>query len=337
MCRTEGDISGDLAASGYVRSPAPKIVVLQRSGPSTTNSAGEISDIFQSLNSWPGRREAPEIILGRSITENMHPLFVAALHEFAHGLSGRAQIAFDCHAATGFSSDIVARLAQWLKAEWSLAAAGPKAGEMSAQELTYFIVSGAQRALALKQVIATAAEREPASILDVGAGIGFISFLAALSGKAPVQHACAVDVARKYKAPAERLWAAAPEIAFAFEPSGAETFQPAHTYDVVLICQCIFRFPASQRAEIFKRLMEALSPGGLLIINEILRSGEGSDEDWNAKYPSCVPQSELLAGLAPLGTPELYLRSSGWKDPVDPSPVSAREWASNSFLVLRRP
>ncbi len=327
---------GDLAALEIEHSPAPQIVVLQASGPGAPNAAEAIRELLESLNSRSASIKARIIIIGQSITANMHPLLVAALREIASVLSGGARIICDCPATEELSKDHVSRMAEWLKAEWGLAAAGPGAGEMSAQELTYFIVSGGQRALALRHILSTVSDQQPASILDIGAGIGFMSFLTALRGKAPMHHAGVVDVARKYKTPAERLWAVASEIEFEFELASAETYRPRRSFEPGLICQRIFRFSAGQHAEIFRHLMEALTPGGLLIINEIVRSDRGADGDWDALYPSCVPKSELLESLAPLGLAQLYLRDSGWKVAIDPASVSARQWASNSLLVLRR-
>ena len=176
------------------------------------------------------------------------------------------------------------------------------------------------------------------SIVEIGNGIGLASWLIAADERRGVRQVMLVDPNRRHELAAQQLWgsfgaagddrcaflAKVPAYRFAFNVEA----------DVVLLCQTVFAVPPDLREAFFARCWDALKPGGLLVINEVVADddrGDGADDPVN------IPRRDaFVALLSRFATPSLYREAFGWSRAEDPLDVPAREYYASSFLVLRR-
>jgi hypothetical protein len=83
------------------------------------------------------------------------------------------------------------------------------------------------------------------------------------------------------------------------------------------------------------RVKASLAPCGYLIVNEIVRSEPSApDLEWDKRYPTCLPLSEIIAILSDCGKVGVMRRASSWRTADNPALFTAVEIGSDSFFVV---
>ncbi len=284
----------------------------------------------------PGR-----VIVGASVADDLHPLLAAALTELCGWLAGNHQRLW-VQAKGDLRRPETADAAATHLCRWILAQARAGAGDepsITPGQLQQFLTSGGHSAGAIERLVdATHSGGRCDDIIEVGAGVGLTSWLLAADERRAVRRVMLVDPMRRHELAAQQLWgsfvagrddrrallARIPSYRYPFE-------EPA---DIILLCQTVFTVPREQREAFFARCWNALRPGGIVIVNEVVVD-DVAPPDPGARR-GAPGRNELAALLAPLGEPCLYREVSGWRRAEDPLSVPAREYYSSSFIVLRR-
>jgi predicted O-methyltransferase YrrM len=285
-------------------------------------------------------QEPGRIVVGASISEELHPLLGAALTELCDWTAGdRARLWVQSEGdlrRPQAASATAEHLCRWILAQ----ARGTGGAEPSTTlvELQQCLTSGGHRAGAFERLLDTVlSDRSCASIVEVGGALGLPSWLIAADERRGVRRVTLVDPNRRHELALQQLWGS-------FTSGGEERCAflakiPAYRFafdseaDIVLLCQAVFSVPPEQRAAFFERCWRALKPGGVLIINEVVAA---DDADAGAASINIPRRDALIALLSRFAEPRLFREAFGWSRAEDPLAVPAQDYFSSSFIVLCR-
>ncbi|HEX2593221.1 MAG TPA: hypothetical protein VHL34_17095, partial [Rhizomicrobium sp.] len=318
----------DAALSGV---KADQAVVLQHA----KGAAGE-SDLLSTLvsaNAWVGKTP----VLGRSLMEELHPLVAGAL---AQAISKQSSAAVRDGRSRTLSpveqqSSAEAALASWILGQAE--AATQSSGAIGQGELSYFLASGGNRSLGLTKLLRRLSKQRIGTLVEHGAGIGLIPWLVANEADMEIGRVLLVEPQQRYTTAATALWSPAAEGSTA-EMEWADSVSEDYAYtgpvDVVLFCHSMFRMNRAQRQGMLELAWAALRPGGLLIVNEVVREAA---ED-TAIGPDIVALPDLIAQMT-FGekAPSVFRSDTDWRRAESPSRLSPSEIGSTSFFVAEKP
>ena len=308
---------------------------------------GNCENYFSQLRQAKAWNGVSAVIIGRSLEENfdtclLDALAVAASRSARRDLEihrlvpGAAPIR---HASSEPSREGLA-LGNWLSNE--VMAGGERDAEeqrVSPEDLEYLYGSGGRRASALMKLLrANYAGRRFGDVVDLGAGIGFISCLVAMQPEFGIRRTVLVEPKSMRVAQGTRLWTSngsrSPED-FRFARMTMQKFPFPEPVDLAIICQSLFYVPAEILPGFIQRAWNALHPGGLFVINERLADGPGEAKRKHGAH-SLLQRERLMALLAAHAPPRVYQRRDGWAHARDPMKIAAAELSADSFLVLEK-
>jgi SAM-dependent methyltransferase len=288
--------------------------------------------------SWSG---ISTILIGASLEAGFDTCLLEALAAAASRVAGH-DMTVHCagNPAPLWQPDSISReglaLGRWLAEE--IAASGGDDDGLSPSELEYIFGSGGHRASAMVTMLrANYAGRRFHHAVDLGAGIGFISYLVAQKSEFGVRHTVIAEPQARRVVQGRRLWAhgdASAEFQFLQLPTQKFPFQ--EPTDLAIVCHSLFYVPEDMLAEVIRRGWDALRPGGLFVINEHVRDEPAEATQKRATLP-ILEREALIALVAARAMPKVYLRRDGWTRGYDPAGISAREFSTDNFLVLEKP
>jgi arsenite methyltransferase len=171
---------------------------------------------------------------------------------------------------------------------------------------------------------AIAALRPGETVLDLGSGAGFDSFLAARQvGK--TGRVIGVDMTPEMVAKARKL-AGTEYSNVEFRLGEIENLPVADSSVDVIMSNCVINLSPNKR-KVFREAFRVLRPGGRLAISDVIATAPLPETIRNdlALYSSCI------AGAATIGELETMLHESGFQNiriqPKDESRQFIREWA----------
>ncbi len=298
-----------------------------------------VSEYFTALADPGYWSDVDRLALGKSMHSWLPATMLRALLRASEIAAGRPLLVSAEDGAQPAAVPAIERaLAAWLVA--TVGRVGVAAEALDLQEFTYFVVSGAHRAGALRKVLhARAPEKRFANIADVGAGIGMIPLLLAADPAMAIRSVCLVEPSGKFVQPGETLWtlAAGPDLAFEFQQSSAEAAVLPGGRDLIFFGQCFYLIEESRRSEVVAQVSRALADGGQLIVNEAVRSDPATaDPEWDKRYPNCLRLPQLIEELSTIGEVSVLRRGSDWQRPEDPRSLSAAEIGFDSFFAVSR-
>lgn len=144
------------------------------------------------------------------------------------------------------------------------------------------------------------------SILDYGCGLGTLLRLLRASGVAG--QLAGTDVSGGMLREAVRIWpSATPSPLFRLQ-SGAATFLPTASYDLIVISAVLHHVPPEQRTEVYRELQRLPRPGGRLVVFE--------HNPWNPVTRHVVARTPIDRDAILLPMPEVTaaLRTGGWRN-----------------------
>lgn len=298
-----------------------------------------VKTLFSVLKSPPSTVERFQIELGASLETVDKVVAEALVASLELPLSSEAL----CANATSDGgcptvvSDEAKGLGKWLASE--VLGASVQEGntpEVSEKELAYFVASGSYRAYALKKVLRRFMDSTTfRTMTDVGAGIGLISWLVAADPQFDVGVVTLVEPLARYDAATRRLWGLrAAATAVHQTRSKAEEYISAEAQDLFIFCHCLFRMVPEHRRGVMRNAWEALRPGGLLVVNEVVqRPSIGA----NSTPGVALTLPELLELFHDFREPDVFVRRDGWSTPHDTMAITAAELGSDSFFVVMKP
>ena len=320
------------------------------SGGIDTIEPGKSTNLFSLLANAELWRGVTAAIVGRSLEGKFDSCLLEALAVAASRSAGRnldiwrlsssKRAASAWHLANTLSSHGLA-LGDWLSSE-AMAGGEHDPGEepVSCDDLEYFFGSGGYRASALLATLrANYAGRQFRDVVDLGAGIGFISCLVAQQDEFGVRHTILVEPQPVRVAQGTRLWTSGGRRHvedFEFTRTSTQKFPLSEPVDLAIACQSLFYIPPEELPDVIRRVWNALRPGGLFVINEHL-SDDASGENRSHRAHPILQRERLVALLATYAHPSVYRRRDSWARARDPGKISAAELSTDSFLVLEKP
>ena len=201
----------------------------------------------------------PDVIAGHSLrrySDRMREVFLS--------------IATGPENASSMGNDVPVALASWLREQWCSYPSTPHA--LSHHELLYFATSSSRRADRINEILpASTAASQGGTIVDHGAGIGFLALCLALDQPKRFARVIAYEPNDRYVALGRDLWTrmgCGDRLEYHLA-AATEVVYPDDT-DVVLFAQMLFLIDADQRQDMLTRAWAALRPGGHMVINEIM-------------------------------------------------------------------
>jgi SAM-dependent methyltransferase len=318
------------------------------SGGADTIELGELTNFFALLARAKSWDDITAVIVGRSLEKKFDRCVLDSLAAAASRSAGRS---LDVYRQSSSGNAPLVKIAEsvspesltlgnWLSCEAMASSEhDPNKKYVSVKDLEYLIGSGGYRAGAL---IATLrknyAGREFRDVIDLGAGIGFISCLVALQREFGVRRTVLVEPQSVRVAQGERLWTSSgkrPTEDFEFVQQTTQKFIFQNPADLAIVCQSLFHVPAEELPAVIERTWNGLRPGGLLVINEHLT--DELSEVKARKFSDPILQRErLIALLAAHAPPCVYQRRDRWTCARDPTEITAAELFSDSFLVVEK-
>ncbi len=258
-------------------------------------------DVLDDAEIWEPRSP---IVIGASVAQGLHPVLVDAL---AGLVLQQSRNRVRLQRATGWTgagpiSPTARHLAGWIENR-ARDVGAEDAGDLSiqAEELSYFLASSGWRARGLSRTLDAARQQhECLDIVDIGGAFGLIPWLIAAEPLRRVRHVTVVDPNTRYYPAAESLWPAGRHpgeaAAFRIVPTTADRYRIDREADLVLICQTMHHVPAPARLDVLRRSWDALKPGGLLAINEVIVDDDAPDDEIVRRaYRESLRQSEISA------------------------------------------
>lgn len=326
VSRLGGRIATD-ALTGGVRSDAS--IVLQRAD--TAAGEQDFLALIADSTPWPAR----DVVFGSSITRDLHPVVVEAMARIVRDcLPGRMRVLDGRDAARAEIADagpMAAHLAEWIVKRARAARDGDPS--LTPEELSYFIASSGLRVRGIANLIEAMGPPEVETIVDHGAGIALMPWLLA-SGPKKIAHAVLVEPTGRYFEPMQELWSRPGDLPrWERAATVSEEFRYAGPADVIMFCQTLVRIDPERRAQVLNQAWNALRPGGLLLVNEILTDDEASSDD----KVRLVNRADLVATMSWRGPPDLFRADGEWRRAEDPLLPSVKEIGSTGIVAARKP
>jgi len=324
VCATVNDIQADVKYAGMP--VAPRRVVVVEVGESAPERLGEsvVTPLFDFMSaSLVGAQSSP-IVMGRSIGR-YGPLVGGAVESLARR-TDRASLT---------SSGAEQRLAEWMVQNLggnNKETAQGGVPTLQRKELSYFMFSSSQRALIMKRIIDRFLSAQSISCLvDHGAGIGIIPLCANFACDGRIKRVVCSEVKHAFAVIGTHLWRdVGYEGVIEYQEGSVTDFVYPNQVAVVLLAQMCYRIAPEQRGTVIQAAWQALLPGGLLVINEMM------DRDSRTLAHPLLTSKEMLAHL-----PEARERWLFWgsdSSNVVALPDADRQLFSRSdnFIVLRK-
>jgi len=177
---------------------------------------------------------------------------------------------------------------------------------------------------------AIAALRLGETVLDLGSGAGFDSFLAA-SQVGKTGHVIGVDMTPEMVAKARKLARTDEHSNVEFRLGEIENLPVADTNVDIIMSNCVINL-SPDKSKVFREAFRVLRPGGRLAISDVIATAPLPETVRNdlALYSSCIGGAVTIAEL------ETMLRECGFRNiriqPKDESRQFIREWAPGTKL-----
>ena len=305
-------------------------IVLQRAN----LQEGEID--FLDLISNPSRWPRLQAVIGLSVANDLHPIMVEAMASIveaqtpshARPLDGRNA----ARAPLPTGNPRARRLAKWIVDRAGKAREGDT--NFPREELAYYLASNALRARGVANIIDALGPATVRVLVDHGSGIGLMPWLLA-GGTKRIEHAILVEPVARYAPPLQELWQEADSDGFTrWErvETVSENFEYAGPADVILFCQALVRVAPERRGTVLNQAWNALRPGGLLLINEVLTDGETQ----SGSAQALVNRAELVDIMSWRGAPDLFRMEGDWRIPEDPLLWTVKEIGSTGIIVAKK-
>lgn len=283
-----------------------------------------------------GWRDVDQLVVGQSLSTTIPRYLLRAFVTLAELAAGRSlEAEGDQGSEGGIKEWLSPTLATWLMDVARKLEEGGKGVTLG--ELEYFLLSGCIRAKALLKVIDRVA---PGCKLykwaDIGTGIGFIPLVVAASEGLEVREVSLVEPVEKFALCGQDLWRSVSKhgVNFEFRTCNAEEVALEREQDLIFLGQCFFRISPQRRKDVIKKLSGTLSPIGKVVLNEIVRSVEGSsDPEWDERYAKCLRVDELVEAFGDFGPMRVLRRKSDWQKLEVVDGLRGVDMSSDSFFV----
>lgn len=288
------------------------------------------------------------ILIGDSIVGPLHPAVAEGLAHIFTRLAPDATIYAGNSNGLGTTVSETGRsLGEWLLQRVEEIAKLPEASAVEAERLYAFWVGAcAHRAMGLSTLLRhLAPERLIERILAVGIGTGtgmIAYFLSDDASTARNKLVSIVEPHQRLHASLRQLYAIESRahedaLAFTIVHDVAELGGTWQTWDLILCDAAIWRIPGDQRAVLFARMWNSLSPNGFFVVNAVVRSGQPDSQDIHDRnFAHALPRDELVNLMTFDRTPDLYRAVSSWSRAEEPAATAAKDWSTSSFLVATR-
>jgi hypothetical protein len=271
---------------------------------------------------WPTGHEAA---LGASVRNNLHPVTIEAIANIVERRTGRPPWRRPPLA------DETSRAMSRALADWLIETAQNKERfRFRVPQLSYIFASAAHRARAIATALRHVKHRPILHMTDIGTTVGMIPWL--LQADLPeIRHFELFEPEEKFRAGLDLLWAQRdPKAGYSIMHATAEQAEFGAGADLIMCCQCVHLIAPAQRSAIMERAWCALNPGGVLLINEIVKD----DTSAGPSVSDVLHRDEMIA-LMP-GNHHVFSRKTGWRKPDDLRRVTAKALGSSSVLISVR-
>jgi len=322
VCATASDIQAD---ARYADVAAASVRALVVEGGESPGSPGPLatSNLLDYLSTPDSAGQETAVLLGRSV-DRYGPLVVGAIENLVRPA-----------AAQSISASPPAKLAAWILYNLDVHAEGKPPGlkPLDRKELSYFMFSSSQRSQVMKRIVDQfLGAQDIPCFVDHGAGIGMVPLCTHFACGNAIKHVVCSEIKHDYVIIGTSLWQfLGLEGILEYQECSATKFVYPPEVSVVLFAQMLYRISPQQRHAVILSAWQALAPGGLLIINELM------DRDQSTAVNPLLTSRELL-GYLPAAR-EGYLFWGG----SDPQSVDKLQNAdaklfkrSDNFIVLSK-
>jgi hypothetical protein len=316
--------SSDSMAAGV---KAAAKIVLQRAG--GDSSSLDLTALVAGQLPWP---TFPPVI-GHSIVDDLPNTLGSALARVVQNSIPCTKAPAPASSGSSKSASADAEhLARWFVAECRdhhESEDGVQQGEWP-----YFLASTGTRTAAVIHVLREHLKRPLFTLVDHGTCFGLMPWLIAAEGFG-LRRAVLIDPLSRYEKPMRRLWAPFVELGLQldWEETCSETYEYGAPADAILFSHTLFRIPRDERQAVLNRAWDALSPGGILIVNETVTNIAPSIP----QSPDVPELDTLVAYLSWASEPKLYRIESGWRVAEPAVGRTAAEFGSTSVLLAIKP
>jgi hypothetical protein len=332
LTRTNATFPRDVKS---LRRAQPTGLLLSGKGPGPTEEGHRY--FFDMLSDREWWQSVASLGIGQSVAVDMDPVVINALKVAARMAAGRDLpiVSSDTQKEVRGDPAVPSKLGEWLLTQ---AGRAVRDDGLKPDELRYFVSSGGSASNSLKALLGqNFPGRRFRTLVDVGCGIGFIPFLLTLDPRLAIESATLIEPAARYCKQGSSLWMEGGTSAAAhWQKTTGEGYSFDSPAELITSRQCLFRIAPAALPAVFERAWTALRQGGLLVVCEMLTDDPAPTKPDNLAAP-LVQRIVLLDLLSRFGKVRLHLARNRWSDPFDPYSVSAKDYRSDSFLVIDKP
>jgi hypothetical protein len=319
---TVGDVQADARYADVAARLGSALVVEGGEDPGKTTQLA-MGDFLDYVSTRDGARGEGSIVIGRSVGR-YGPLVAGAIASLVCSRTGQSP-----------SPSPAAGLAAWILNSLDRQREGKKQGgrPLERKELSYFLFSSSRRSQVLKRILDEFfGGGDIACLVDHGAGIGMVPLSANFACDNIIRRVVCSEIRHDFVIIGSSLWKVLGcEGVLEYQECSAVDFAYPDEVSVVLFAQMLFRIPPEHRQAVIASAWQALAPGGLLIINELM------DRDQSTASSPIVTSRELLGYLPSARESRVFWGGSGAKSNVRLQGADAGVFRrSDNFIVLRR-
>lgn len=319
---TASDVQADVR---YADVAAASVRALVVEGGESTGSQGQLatSNLFDYLSSPDSARQEAAALLGKSVGR-YGPLVVGAIETLVRPAAARS-----------VSASPPAKLAMWMLDNLNANVEGkqPDLKRLDRKELSYFMFSSSQRSQVMKRIVDRfLGAQDIPCFVDHGAGIGMVPLCTHFACSNAIKHVVCSEVKHDYVIIGTNLWQSLGfESLLEYQECSATKFAYPAEVSIVLFAQMLYRIPPQQRHAVIASAWQALAPGGLLIINELM------DRDQSTATNPLLTSRELLGYLPAARESCLFWGGSDPQSVVRLQNADAKMFKrSDNFIVLSK-
>ncbi|HEX2593768.1 MAG TPA: class I SAM-dependent methyltransferase [Rhizomicrobium sp.] len=293
-----------------------------------------IVNIFTAMGAadwWSG---LTDVHVGKSLADDCDPTVIDGLVGAAKLAAGRDLTVHWAEKPAGISAG---PFAQWLQTTFG-SGATPLAPP-DRKDFEYFIAGGSYRAnCILEMLAANFAGRRFDTILDVGAGIGAMTYFIADKQKLGVGTARMIEPLEKRAKVAEEFWKQMlprPDMKFIVQRPGAQADPFDYPVDLIFTCQAFYYIPRAERKAVVDRWWKALRPGGVIILLEDITDEPETVEVGHPLRP-ILRRPEVASyfeGYAPVN---VFVHKDRWKSSRVLMHTTKADFTAGSMMVAHK-
>jgi len=271
---------------------------------------------------WPAERDAA---LGASVRNNLHSVTIEAIANITEHHTGRPPW------RRPYLDNKMQKAMSRALADWLIEVARDRERfRFRVEQLSYVFASGAHRARAIATALRHVKHRPIRRMIDTGTAVGMIPWL--LQADLPeLRQFTLFEPEQKFHAALDLLWAHRDTArSYSIANASAEQADFGGGADLIMFCQCVHLIAPDERRAVLERAWRALNPGGVLLINEIVKDNTSS----GPARSNVMPRDEMIAIMP--GDHRVFSRKTGWRRPDDLRRTNAKALGSSSVLISVR-